>query len=621
MAQIREIQRQVTARPVAGLQGRQDSARIDPSANALVQGLASFADAAAGVVRQKESENQDAQAAVADIGLDGYQRAMKGALDARPELYAQPEELAKLDQEMRGTYFKDITDERIKGRVTARVDGWLQSSAATYKYAKQEQDRYNLAGRTLQLGVEKLEAAVKAGQGTPEEAQAQLKQLIGTLRTSPSFMLSQERVEKLIEQAQDVYAKDGSRRLLLAQTFMNDEGISPELRQSLQLDEVHAMKQTDAEKEQAKFAIYQKWEGLINKGRFSWAEGQKAVDAGIVSASDVRSSMRRQQEQMEKAIKEAQKAREIQNGNPLTMDSKTFAKWEKQARLQLPKEQYYALMHQVGGASPAVKAMAERAFSTASAPVETEDQIPQAFSAFVDGEGAYLYGAGLLSQHIAPEQLEDVAAYMFMTQSLGKSKVESYNLMVNGSFSKYSDIDRLRLAQLKKELRSGLDLAKDAPNNLVDATASVAMKLTKAGMEVDAAKDAAVKMTKGAFAITDYGPVPRARFGTYTTEEGLNKRLAFSAEETAKELRAQGYEDARAKDLQVMLLDDGRFAFTRKGGHTIVGSKAYRLMTDNAPELPDGTQTVEGARQDKLINDQFAKPVTRPTGPLIGGGL
>lgn len=621
MAELREVQRQVAARPVASLQGRQDNARIDSGADALVRGLANFADSAAGVFKQQEADNQDAQAAVADIGLDGYQRAMKGALDARPELYNDQDGLAKLDQEMRATYFKDITDERIKGRVTARVDGWLQSSAATYKYAKQEQDRYNLAGRTFQLGVEKLEAAVKAGQGTPEQAQEQLKQLIGTLRTSKDFQLSQERVEKLIEQTQDVFAKDGSRRLLLARTFMNDESITPELRQALQLDEVHAMRQTEAEKEQAKFSIYQRWEGLINKGRFSWAEGQKAVDAGIVSASDVRSSMRRQQEQMEKAIKEAQKAREIQLGNPLTMDSKTFTKWEKQARASMPKEQYYALMHQVGGASPVVKAMAERAFSTASAPVETEDQIPQAFKAFVDGEGAYLYGAGLLSQHIAPEQLEDTAAYMFMTQSLGKSKVEAYNLMVNGSFSKYSDIDRLRLAQLKKTLRSDLDIPKDSPNNLVDATASVAMKLAKAGMEVDAAKDAAVNLTKGAFAITDYGPVPRARFGTYTSEEGLNKRLAFSAEETAKELRAQGYKDAKATDLQVMLLDDGRFAFTRRGGHSIVGSKAYRLMTDNAPELPDGTQTVEGARQDKLINDQFAKPVARPAGPLIGGGL
>lgn len=610
------VQRQVTARPTQALQGQRVDANIMPGADSFAKGLAQFADTGTAVVRQQHQDNQDAQAAVADIGLDGYNKSMKARLEAEPDLFDRPDDLAKFDQELRDSYFKDVTDDRIREKVTMRVDGLLQSTGTAWKYEKEAKQRFDLGSRTMQLNVEKLEAQYAAGDITEEQATSQIKTLFTSLRESPSFRLSKETSEKLVQNLQEAYAKDGTRRLLLAKAFKDDENISTETRLTLHLDQVEAEKLTTQEKETKKFELLKSWEPLIQSGKFTWAMGEKAVKAGLVTAGDIRSSMRYQQTEMERKIKEAQKAAAIATGNPLQMDAKTFKKWEEQARATLPKDRYYSLMHQTGGANPVVVAQADRAFSTASSLVETEAQIPEAFRQFTQGDAAYLYGAGLLSQHLPPERLEDTATYMFMTQTLGKSPVDAYNLMVKGGFEKYSDVDRMRLANLKSSLRSspgffgggGLGLDKDAPNNIIDATASLSMKLAKAGMDPDAATKTAKEMVKTAYVSTDYGPLPKARFGMYTSEEGLKKRLDYTAEETVKRLNADG-NDIKKGDLQVMLLDNGRFTFTQRGGVTPVSMTAYRLMTDNAPETPDGTQTVEGARQDKVINDTIkSKP-------------
>lgn len=604
------VQRQVTARPVAGLQAPQQQVLIDPNASSFAKGLADFADVSAGVVKQVQAENLDAQAAVADIGLDGYNRAMKGALDSDPELYDRPDELAKLDQQMREQYFSGITDERIKTRISSRVDNWLASSGQTYQYEKAEKQRFELGARTMQLGIEKLEAGVQSGAISDDDAAAQVKALYQTLRTSPSFRMSEERSQKLVMALQDMYAKDGTRRVLLAKAFKDDESMGVEARMSLEADLAEAMQKTEAEKQQAKFALYQSWEPLIESGKFTWEHGEKAVAAGMATAEEVRAGLRRQQSRLEKRIKEAQEGMAL-TGDPRLMDAKTFSQWEAKFRAEAPKEHYYSVMKQVGGVNPALKAQAQRAMTTTGSLVESEDQIPSAFTQFMDGDAAYLHGAGLLSQHIPPEALEDTSVYLYMTQNLGKSKVEAYNLLVNSAASKYSDLDRKTLAELANEVRSELDIDPDRASNVVNSTASLAMKYVKAtGMDPKEAKKHAIAMTKAAYIETDFGPLARARYGSYTSDDGIKQRLNHTADETLKSLKAEGY-DVKRDDLSVLMLDDGRFGFMQKGGVNFVGGKTFRLMTSNEPTLPTGEQTVEGSRQEKIINDQLRPKRTR----------
>lgn len=616
------MQRQVTARPVATLQAQQQNINIDPNSNAFAKGLMDFADASMGAVKKQVDEDLEAQAAVADIGLDGYNKAMGAALDSQPELFEDQEALGKLDQEMRERYFNGVSDERILSRANMRIDGFLQTAGQTYQYAKAEKQRFDLGSRTLQLSVEKLEEQVKLGAITEEQATGELKSIVGYLRKAPAFRISQENTEKLVQGLQDAFSKDGSRRMLLAKAFGDDPEISVDTQLALRADYAEGMKATEAEKQTAKFELYKSWEPLIERGKFTWAEGEKAVKAGLVSADDVRSGLRRQKTLIEKRIAAAQKDTQLLTADPRTLDGPNFTKWEALLRKEKPKDEYYAIMRQTGGVNPVVKAQAQRAFSTSSRPVESEDQIPAAFKTFMEGDASYLYGAGMLSQHIPPEQLEDTATYLYLTQTLGKEPVEAYNLTVEAASAKYSDIDKLRQSKLKSEVRSKLDIDGNAANTIVDSTVSVAMKLSKIGLDPDESVTTALKWTKDAYTVTDYGAIPKARYGTYTSEEGLKKRLDFTAQELVKELKADGHE-ADTSDLQVNLLDDGRFFYVRKGGYVPIGSKAFRLMTDNNPELPDGTQTVEGARQDEIINEQLKpKPsrAGRTGGPLIGGG-
>lgn len=595
------VQRQVTARPVGDIRAPQREVRVDARADTFTNGLVTFVDAIGGAVRQYSNDQKDAQAAMADIGLDGYNKAMGAALDSEPELFDDQERLQTLDQEMRSKYLGNVEDEDILQRANMRIDNYLSAAGQTYQYQKAEKARFELGARTLQLSVEKLEEQVASGSDRGQAIEA-LKGVYQHLRTSPSFRISKENTEKLVQGLQETFAKDGSKRVLLADAFMDDPDLSIETRMALQLDRVQGLKETEAEKQAKKFQLYQAWEPLIDKGKFTWDTAKPYVEAGIISAGDVRAGMRRQADLIEKRRKEAEKDLHLMTANPTTLTAKDFTKWEALARKSMPKDQYYAVMRQTGGANPVVVAQAQRAASTLSKPVETEDQIPAAFNQLVDGDAGYLYGAGMLGQHIPPEQLEDLGAYFYLTQSLGKSKVEAYNLMVEGASAKYLDVDKLRQAKLKDKVRSSLDIDGKAPQEIVGNTVNIAMKLSKVGMDPDEAVKTAISWTKDAYTVTPYGAIPKARYGSYTSEDAMKKRLDYTAKQLADEQTKAGNE-LDPDDLQVNLLDDGRYFFVQKGGFTPIGSTSFRLMTDNAPELPDGTPTVEGKRQDQVIND------------------
>ena len=595
--ELEPIQRNVTARPVAEFRAPQIEARIDPRADDFTNGLLSFADAATGALQKHISDQADAEAASADIGMEGYSKAMGAALESQPDLYDNQEGLAKLDQEMRQTYLGNVRDERILQRANARIDTYLQSGQQAYQVQKAAAQRFELGSRTLQLSVDKLEEQVRLGNATPDQATAEIRNIFGYLRSSPSFQIPQEDAERMVQSLQDGYAQDGSRRALLAKAFSEDTGISAQTRQALRLDYVQGLQQAETERQGQKLELRTRWDALVEKGRFTPEVGEQAVKAGLASAEEVQARLEKQQTLLDNRIRTAERQRWLQTADPRTLHGKDWADWEKYSREHLPKPQYYALMRQAGGVNPVVAAQAQRAMSTLSKPVETEEQIPDAFNTLVEGDANYLYGAGILAQHLPPEDMEDLGTYFYLTQSLGKSKVDAYNLLANSTSSRRLAPGQGQRDALDAQVRDALDMGPEASGELLRSTSNIAQRLKDAGVEPDEAVKTAAAWTRDAYTRTDYGAIPKALYGSYISEDALKSRLDFAARKLAAEHALD------ASDLQVSLGKDRRFYFIQKGGLTPVGSTSFQMMTENAPALPDGSPTIEGQRQDQTIND------------------
>lgn len=598
---IGQVQRQVTARPVQQLQAYQQQVTFDPNSDRLAKGLMQFVDVTAGIAKQVRDEELDAQAATADIGLDGYQRAMKGAIDADPELFDRPDELSKLDQEMRQKYLGSVTDERILSRANQRIDNWLSAETVSYGYAKADKQRLELGSKTLQLTVSKIEEQVAKG-ADRQQAITAIKGMVKHLQDSPSFRFSKERTEDVIKELQELGLADGSRSVLLAEAFMDDEDVSVDTRVWLKAKHAKAMELTTVEKEQLQVEVLRDWDSRIQSGRLTWEYGSKAVASGLATAEQLNSAMSKQRTRMEKLAKEAEERAALINGDFAYLTSAQTNKLIKGFRQEAEQTgqmgRFYDFLRSRGLSDPVTTRKAEMAFAGVTAPVDNVSQIPPAFRSFMNGEGAYLFGRGELGQHLPPEKLVDAYDYLYMTQHLGMNEAEAYNLLVASPHAKYTDIPKSMMLRMKDSIREDLGVSGDQNTDAVDMAMSVAMRIAKHGqLDPEDAFDYARKLVKDAYVQTDYGPLPKARFLSYTNEEGLNKRLEWAAKQTAKEL------DIDSDDLQVMHLPDGRFTFTTKGGYVPVYSKSFSLMTSNQLEA-DGQMTVEGERQESIIDEQ-----------------
>ncbi len=309
-----QVQRQVSARPVQQLQAYQQQVTFDPNSDRLAKGLMQFVDVTAGIAKQVRDEELDAQAATADIGLDGYQRAMKGAIDADPELFDRPDELSKLDQEMRQKYLGSVTDDRILGRANQRLDNWLSAETTSYQYAKADKQRLELGSKTLQLTVSKIEEQVAKG-ADRQQAITAIKGMVKHLQDSPSFRFSKERTEDVIKELQELGLADGSRSVLLAEAFMDDEDVSIDTRAWLKAKHAKAMELTTVEKEQLQVEVLRDWDSRIQSGRLTWEYGSKAVASGMVTAEQLNSAMNKQRKHLEKLAKEAEERAALINGD------------------------------------------------------------------------------------------------------------------------------------------------------------------------------------------------------------------------------------------------------------------------------------------------------------------
>lgn len=607
------VQRQVTARPTAGLQAPQQQILIDPNSNRFADALVDFANTAGKAYKQHVDTQRDAQAVAADVALDGYNQAMNDVLRTRPDIFDRPEEFEKIDREMRDKYFKDISDEEILGKVTSRLDTWVDTKRTSYTYAKQEKQRLDLSTTYFMNSVKKVEELHKAGQLDEEQASNELRTLMTTLGESPSFQLSQEQRESLITSLQDAFSKDGSHRVLLARTFMNDESLSPEVRMSLEADLAEGLAMTAAEKTEAQFKLYQQLEPQIERGQLRWAALEPYVQQGIISADDARSMMRRQQSKLEARIKEAQERNAAFSKPAYMLTGPEFKKVEEELRNRYyyagpeGRQIYYTAMRQYGGTNPVLKAQAERAFSLTSTTVQSNEEIPQGFQVFMN-EARDVWSMGLLSQHIPPEKLADTHAFLYMTQRLGTEPYEAYNLLVQQPSAKYSDIDRNNLRDLEEAIRKEIGLQEGMVSEVPSTAANIGMKMRKAlGLSQNETLEELKKMFKGSHIETSYGPVPLAYVNV--GEEVLKQRLDIAAKEVAAEMGTD------PDDLVVHLSPTGQFNFTLKGGDAIsaISAKPFDFILSNDETLPDGTQTAEGRRKEALIDD-ITKPEYDPFG-------
>lgn len=594
------VQRQVTARPVQTLQGFQTQARIDPNSNRFADGLEAFLGNTAKVAQQHRAEQQDAEAAIADIGMDGYNTAMQGALKANPDLFDRPDELAKLDSEMRTQYLGQLTDTEIKDKVKLRLDTWLGAQGQTYQFAKADKQRTELGTRTLQLSVQKLEEARKAGSITEEQAVDGIKSVTKHLRTSPTFQFGQDKTEELIKGLQDVYAKDGTHRVLLAKAFMDDPDVTPELQLALQADHAEGLAMTKLEKEQKQFEILSGFEPLVQAGRLTEKQVREQVDGGLLTAEAGMGLLSRQRTLLEQRIKDAQAQQNAASGNWDAMTPKERRKVLDKYRTELNPTQYKNWLRNNSITDPVLQSQAERAFNTPAGPVTTPDEIPAAWRDFQQ-EAKELRSMGMLEQQIGPEKAlkAHLAAAL---QEGGKTELEAYNASLTlNPYAKMSDVDRMTMNSFKTSLRSDLGQG-DYESPETDLGAYYALHLSKTGLAAAEATERAAEFITNAYHITPAGPVPKAVLGNYIAPANFDKNVEFAVAKVVEQEAAQGYE-VDPDDVRLTMLPDGSSLFRVKGSDRPIVIP-FNLMTANTPDV-QGQQTVTGARQEAEINGKF----------------
>jgi hypothetical protein len=599
--QLSKVQRQVTASPVASLQAPQQQTLIDPASSAFADGLTAFADTATGVIKKHQSDKKDIQAATADVGLQGYNTAMSGLIKARPDIYDHPEDLEKADAELRQQYFGGVTDADLLSKLNTRADTSLQADGQSYTFAKNEQARGELGTRTLQTTVDKWEALVKGGQATPEEAQVGIREVTDYLQNSSEFQFSEDRLEGAIDFLQEAYAGDGSRRILLANTFENDERISPEMKLKLQGYKAEAMAMTIVEKEMAQSQLYEKWDKLAQSNSLTRRETSTAVTSGLVTAEQEQSWLDKQRKAAEKRLKDAQSANKLLT-TPLDRLSGTekgdlVLLWKD----SLPRPQYLSRLRDSGLPDPEFQSQAKRALNRPSGTVVSVEEVPKAFRENIRSVEEHRAN-GTLEQQVGPEDSFKFQLY-FAAIDGGDTELEAYNMSVNSNpASKMSTVDRIAMSTAKTNFRKSLKLEDWQESPEADMAAALALEYVKRGVTQEHALEQAEAFLDRAYTKTQYGPIPTAVYSKYMTPEQLDSRLEAVVEELS-----QGEDSSwvpfSSSDYSVSLRTNGNFVFYKKGTTDFI-QVPMEVVAGQSSEV-NGEQTVKGLTQDKIIDGIF----------------
>jgi hypothetical protein len=593
------VQRQVTARPTQTYRAPQLNAQVDPRADDFTKGLAALVDTAGVYGQQKREKARDAQALTADVGSRGYLTAAQQALESDPSLYEDEERRQKLDEELRERYLGEVTDPDILQRVGTQLDGWWTSAIDTRRFQQEEQNRMRLSSEGLIGVVDKLEAAVTQGADRAAAIQG-LREYGDVLQNSESFRLPPEKFEGLIRDIQNTLAPN--RALLLAEAYMDDENISAETRMWLRAKHAEAMKATTVEKEVAQIQVLQDWEGRINRGAMTWEYGTQAVQAGLATAEQLQSAMRRQQKRLEEAAKESQGFTNLLNASPLdialmsTSDKKAYV---RQLRQMVPPQVFYAKLTQQGIRDDVVENLFDQSMVARSGPVTRPEEIPDTFRQFMDNDGRVLYGMGIAAQQLPPAKANDLIAYQTMVQHFGMSEVEAYNMLYEAPASIYNDIAPYEAKAIKEAVASKLDMDLSKPNRFSGVAVDLAMRLVKStGIDADEAAEWVVSQYDRAMIRTDFGVIPKSLVGSYgVTDEQLKQRVEWAVNAYATS------EEIDPSTISLNVLDNGVVLYQTLDG-TMLDQHYLPDLLNNQAEGADGSTSIEGLRIENVRIDQ-----------------
>lgn len=604
-----QVQRQVTARPVAQLRAPQQDTLIDPRAGDFAKGLAMFTDVATGAVQQHQQAAKDAQAATADIGLSNYKQAMSALLESNPGLYENPDELSKKQTELFDAYFGDVTDEDIRSKVTQRTDAWMQANQHTYQFQKEDKQRLELGLKSAALSIEALEAQKKAG-ADPEQLKAYTKSVFKHFQSSPSFGFSQERTEEVIKTLQDSLA--GDRALILAETFMDDPDISTETQLWLKAKHAEAMELTTLEKERIKYDLYTSWEDKIQKGALKRAELDEAVQAGHITAKDAITWERRQVSELKARAEAAQETSNVARAfmqkdgmtllysNPKAVRKVVGDMHRAAVTGQFPGglSGFYSNVIETGVGAEYAKAGWENVKRAMTAPREPGEPLPETVQQWMQTEGAALYNNNLHGALLTPQDAGDLGFFMYATQVLQKTPEEASLLINPPPEAKLLDVRKFNNAPFEEKVRKGLGVGSDDANLLVAPALDYAIRLRKTGASEEAALEGALDTFKNAYVKTDYGTLPRAQILSYGADRVV-ERVNFVGNNLSKEL---GVDKSLIKS---SFLPDGRLMFHAPDGIQRYQSVTMDELVKEETTNPDGTTTIAGQRVDAIRREQL----------------
>lgn len=620
-----QVQRNVTARPVAAMRAPQQDVLFNPNADSFAKGLAMFTDTVIGVGQKQAQAARDAQAATADIGLSNYKQAMSAMLESNPNLYDDPEELEKKQAELFDAYFGDVTDEQIRSQVIQRTDAWMQANKHTYQFQKEDKQRYELGLKSMALSVDALEAQKKAG-ASSDQLKAYLKNVVNHFKTSPSFGFSQERTEEAIKTLQESLVSE--RAVLLAETFMDDPDISTETQLWLKAKHAKAMEETTLEKEQRKYQLYTTWEDKIQRGALKRADLDEAVQAGYITAKDAISWERRQKDQLKEASEKAQRMTAVTQawlrGDGMTLAyadpsdvRKVSSEMHRRAALgELPGglAGFYSRAMTTGVGTDIAKQGWENVKRALQAPREPGEPLPEFARQWLANDGAALYNNNIHGAILNPQDAGDLAFFMHATQVLQKTPEEAAMLMAPSPDAKYLDIPKSYLPRFEQKIRSGLGLEREDANTLVGSAVDLAMRIRKSGVDEDKAMDEAVKTYKDSYVKTKFGVIPRAQILQYG-QERVVERVNFKGEQLAKEWGTS------SKLVKASFLPDGNLYFHGPDGIARSVAVPMESLLSNELTNPDGTPTIAGERAQSIREKQIFNDEHRPKGTPLAGGI
>lgn len=620
------VQRQVTARPVATSGGPQIRSSIDPRANNFANGLASFVETAGNISAKRQQSARDAQALTADLGLRNYQQAFQAAWENDPAIRDNEEKRMQWDEDHRNRYFGEITDPELKGQVTQRLDSFLQGQLDVYATEKATAQRLELGSQSMLASLEQVQSKVAAGEADLPMAASAVREYFSALSNSESFKFTPKQSEEVIL----TLAEKGGREaaIILGEAYGTDESLSVETQLFLRAQRAEAEALTTMEKEAMKSRLYRQWEGEIERGRLTWDATQEFVDSGVITASDQRSLMRRQQQRMERKVEDNTFRNAVVSAmfrDPNEVDPSVLGKLRLESPTEYNRvkrelrqhfenngalESYFQVLTAAGETDQVTQELATRAFASSNRQVSADEELPEFVSRMFNNEFEAMWRGNSLFTILPPDLAYRVATMKAGVELLGLSEKDAYNLAVDDNAARMLDIPRPQLLQFQERLAQGdtswgwfrndtWQIDGNTPQGTVGALSAIAMQLVKSGrysdeQAIEWVREQHKKSTIG----TEYGPVPRAIFGAYGSDDEIRNRIDFYGRQQAE---ANGLDPS---DLRMRFTNDGSVLLMSPDQITPIGYAPIQSIQAPANVPVGGQPSIQRQLDDQQRDTQ-----------------